>query len=128
MNEEQDKEFSIKMQEIKYRRRSLCMGDDAKNGIYKLSMPDDSTIADLMHVLMKGGNGNDWPIPQTSGDGWDIHSNIGKIAFISADKECIEYYIVDENTVLSSSGIRWVFGEYAGADTDMQIIARGFEH
>ena len=51
---------------IRFGRRSVCMGDDVNNGIYSIEMPDDATLAELMHVLLYGGNGNTWPIPMTS--------------------------------------------------------------
>ena len=50
---------------ISFHRKSVCMGDDAGNGEYTIQMPDAATLGDLMHVILRGGNGNGWPIPYT---------------------------------------------------------------
>ncbi|MBR3142783.1 MAG: hypothetical protein IKF09_06445 [Clostridiales bacterium] len=36
---------------IKFGRRSVCMGDDADNGIYTIQMPDEASLGDLMRVI-----------------------------------------------------------------------------
>ena len=72
---------------ILYNRRALSMGDDVYDGIYRMQMSDDLALSDLVGILLRGGNGNDWPIPQTSGIGWTFYSNIGRIADVSADKK-----------------------------------------
>ena len=105
------------MIKIRYNRRPLCAGDDAKNGIYDIEMPDDATLGDFMDVVLHGGNGNDWPIPWGY-HGWIIYSNIGKIADVSSDFSRVEYCVGDENQKLSDIGIEWVFGEYEGTDQD----------
>ena len=102
---------------IRYNRRPLCAGDDAKNGIYDIEMPDDATLGDFMDVVLHGGNGNDWPIPWGY-HGWIIYSNIVKIADVSSDFSRVEYCVGDENQKLSDIGIEWVFGEYEGTDQD----------
>ena len=112
---------------IKYNRRALCMGDDADNGIYKIEMPDDAVLSDLINVLLKGGNGNNWPIPQTSEIGWVIYSGIGKIADISHDHKCIEYCNFNKETKLSTLDIHWVFGEREGDAPELSALARKFE-
>ena len=98
---------------IKFHRRALCAGDDVYNGVYTIEMPDDAVLGDLMYVLRYGGNGNSWPL-QWNHDGWDIYSNTGIIASVSNDLKHVEYYGEDANTLLSGSGIKWVFGEYKG--------------
>ena len=105
------------MIKIRYNRRALCAGDDAKNGIYNIQLPDDAVLSDLMDVVLHGGNGNDWPIPWGY-HGWLIHSNIGKIAEVSSDFSRIDYCVMDENLKLTDLGIEWVFGEYEGTDPD----------
>ena len=45
---------------ILYNRRALCMGDDVFNGVYRIRMPDDATLGDLVGILLRGGNGNGW--------------------------------------------------------------------
>ncbi len=97
---------------ILYNRRALCMGDDVYNGIYRLRMSEDATLGDLVGVLLRGGNGNDWPIPQTSEIGWTVYSNIGRIADVSADKKRVDYHI-SENAGVSGLGVEWVFGARA---------------
>ncbi|MBQ3379398.1 MAG: hypothetical protein IJG50_05990 [Clostridia bacterium] len=110
---------------IKYNRRSLCMGDDVDNGVYKIQMSDDATLGDLVFILLNGGNGNDWPIPQTSEIGWVIYSNIGRIADVSCDQKQIDYCTSDK-TKLSELGIKWVFGERTNNTADASALARIF--
>ena len=110
---------------ILYNRRALCMGDDVDNGIYRIRMPDDATLGDLVGVLLRGGNGNDWPIPQTSEIGWIIFSNFGRIADVSADNKRVEYHI-SEKTRISALGIQWVFGARANEDPSASELARLF--
>lgn len=108
---------------IRYGRRSVSMGDDAYNGIYTLEMPDEATLGDLMRVVLHGGNGNTWPVPTTS-TCWNIYSNIGKIADIKQDKTQIDYINIDENALLSSLGIKWVYGGHEEPDLDIAYIER----
>lgn len=112
---------------IKYNRRPVCMGDDVQNGIYKIEMSDDSTLKDLIEVLLNGGNGNSWPIPQMSDIGWIICSNIGALAVVSADKKTIDYYEGGRNMKLSILGIKWVFAEREGTSPDISRISKIFE-
>ena len=100
---------------IKYGRKALCMGDDVYNGIYRIEMPDDATLHDLIYVLLHGGNGNDWPIPMTSEIGWVIYSDIGKLADVSADEKQIGYSF-PEGSKISALGISWVYGAREGDD------------
>ena len=111
---------------IKFNRRSVCMGDDVNNGIYEIVLPDNAILKDLKDILLNGGCGNTWPIPMMSDIGWDIYSDIGKIAAVSADKSRIDYIGQDETTPLSSLNISWVFGEREGSDPDMSILSKHF--
>ena len=111
---------------IKYNRRALCAGDDVDNGVYKIEMPDNATLGDLIEILLRGGNGNGWPIPMNH-DGWDIYSNIGKIADVSPDQKHIEYCDEDGSSMLSSLGIKWVFGEYDGDTPDAKTLEWRFK-
>lgn len=111
---------------IPYNRRSLCMGDDVCNGIYKIQMSDEATLGELIDVLLHGGHGNRWPIPQTSVIGWTIYSNIGRLADVSADKKRIDYCI-SEKTKLSALGIKWVFGEREDNNPNISILASRFK-
>ncbi len=111
---------------IKYNRRSLCAGDDMYNGVYKINMPDNATLGELIGILLHGGNGNDWPIPMNH-DGWDIYSNIGKVADVSADKKHIEYCDKDGSSLLSALGIEWVFGENEGDTPDATTLKWRFK-
>ena len=99
---------------ISFRRKSVCMGDDAMNGVYQIEMPDDALLRDLMHIALHGGNGNDWPIPYTGADNhWIIESNIGNLAHIYTDNEGewhTEYLSIAENARLSELGITSIFG------------------
>ena len=45
----------ICMIRISFRRKSVCMGDDAMNGVYQIEMPDDALLRDLMHITLHGG-------------------------------------------------------------------------
>ncbi len=112
---------------ILYNRRALCAGDDVYNGIYKLDIPDDALLWDLIGVLLNGGCGNTWEIPQTSETGWEINSNIGRLAVISADKKTIEYLDKPEYSKLSELGIKWVFGEREGDQPDISQLTKRFE-
>lgn len=112
---------------ILYSRRALCAGDAAYNGTYKLDIPDDAVLGDLIGVMLNGGCGNTWRIPQTSEIGWEIYSNIGRLAIVSADKKTIEYSGAPEDSKLSELGIRWVFGEREGDQPDISQLARRFE-
>ena len=110
---------------IRFGRRSVCMGDDVNNGIYSIEMPDDATLAELMHVLLYGGNGNTWPIPMTS-TCWNIYSNIGRIADILPEKKQIDYLDRDSSEALSSLGIEWVYGGHEEKDLDIALIERSY--
>ena len=108
---------------IKYCRRSVCMGDDVNNGIYTIEMPDESTLGDLIKVVLYGGNGNTWPIPTTS-TCWNIYTNIGKIADIVPEKKSVVYIDLNKNTSLSSLGILWVYGCHE--EVDIKLIERSY--
>ena len=99
---------------ISFRRKSVCMGDDAMNGEYQIEMPADALLRDLIYVALHGGHGNDWPIPYTGADShWVIESNIGNLAHIYTDNEGewhTEYFDIAENTRLSELGITSIFG------------------
>ena len=99
---------------IRYNRRALCAGDDIQNGIYDIALPEDAVLRDLIGVLLRGGNGNGWPIPHNH-DGWLIFSNIGALAHVSGDLKRVEY-CADAGAKLAALGLRWVFGEYEGED------------
>ncbi|MBQ7503679.1 hypothetical protein IJT93_13380 [bacterium] len=101
------------------------MGDDVNNGVYRIKMADGASLGDLMEVILHGGSGNGWPVPQTSEIGWVIYANIGKIADVSHDKKRIVCY-VDEKMQLSALGIAWTFGERQGKEPDMTWLARLF--
>lgn len=116
----------VKAMIIQYNRQALSMGDDVYNGIYKITMPEDATLGDLIEVLLRGGNGNDWPIPMTSVIGWAVYENIGKVADVSADKKRIVYCIADAQTKLLELGIEWVFGERETSTPDIDELDRMF--
>ena len=40
---------------ISFRRKSVCMGDDAMNGEYQIEMPDDALLRDLIYVALHDG-------------------------------------------------------------------------
>ena len=99
---------------ISFRRKSVCMGDDAGNGDYMIKLNDDATLGDLIKVILHGGNGNDWPIPYTGADShWLIQSNVGNLARIYTDSNGewhIDDYCCDEHTRLMDLGVTWTFG------------------
>ena len=101
---------------ISFRRKSVCMGDDAGNGEYIIQMDDDASVSDLMEILLHGGNGNDWPIPYTGANSyWVIKSNIGDLGNINTDSDgewYIEYTSCSPDALLKDLGIEWVFGEH----------------
>ena len=102
------------MMPITFHRESVCMGDDAMNGEYRIEMPDDALLRDLMHVILRGSNGNDWPLPYTGADShWIIESNIGNLAHIYTDSEGewhTKYLDIAEDARLDELGIASVFG------------------
>ena len=104
----------MKNLEIKFHRQSVCMGDDMYNGEYKIIMPDNATLGDLMNVVLHGGNGNEWPIPYTGADSyWEVESNIGKLADIYTDtmgEWHIKYCQFDVRVPLKNLNITYVFG------------------
>ena len=106
---------------IRYNRRALCMGDDIYNGVYEIRLPDDAALKDLVSVMMHGGNGNGWPLPQNHG-GWVIHTNAGVIAHVSPDQKSVQYCDGDGSTGLAGSGIEWAFGEYEGEDPERTAL------
>lgn len=110
---------------IRFGRRSVCMGDDVNNGIYTIEMPADATLGELIGVVMKGGNGNTWPIPITS-TCWNLYSNIGRIADIIPEKKQIDYINRDEEEMLSSLGIEWVYGGHEEKNLDIAFIERSY--
>ena len=113
---------------ISFRRKSVCMGDDAGNGEYTIQMPDTASLGDLMKVILHGGNGNGWPIPYTGANSfWVIKSNIGNLAEIFTDQEG-EWHTVypsyTEKTPLQSLDITWTFGDRAEKGPDYNRCRR----
>ena len=90
-------------------------------------MSEDSTLNDLIEILLNGGNGNTWPIPQMSDIGWIICSNIGALAGVSADKTTTDYYEDNGDMKLSILGIKWVFAERESTTPDISRISKIFE-
>ena len=105
----------VDMVTISFRRVSVCMGDDAGNGEYIIALQDNATLKELLHVILHGGSGNDWPIPYTGANSfWVIHSDIGDLARIFTDNNGewhITDYCCDEQTPLKELGITWTFGD-----------------
>lgn len=103
------------MIQISFKRQSVCMGDDAGNGIYRIEMPDSAVLGDLMEVVLNGGNGNSWPIPYTGANShWIIRSNIGNLANIYTDEKGdwhIRYLGFAREKPLTELGISSVFGD-----------------
>ena len=112
------------MIEILYSRRSLCMGDDVYNGLCRIELPDGAVLGDLVETVLRGGNGNERPVPMTSEIGWILCADIGILADVTADKKRVTYRIADENAALAPLGIRWVFGEREGVTPDLALIGR----
>ena len=99
---------------VTFSRRSVCMGDDAGAGTYAVTMPDGATLGDLMRMALRGGNGNDWPIPYTGANSrWVIRSNIGDLGTICTDDAGIWHitYKLSEASPLDRLGIEWIFGD-----------------
>ncbi len=119
------------METITFGRRSVSMGDDAGNGKYTIEMPETATLGDLLHVILHGGNGCDWPIPYTGANSfWVIQSNIGKLADIYTDTEG-EWHIVcltgTESTPLNSLGLTWTYGDRGPDPADERAVYNGYE-
>ena len=83
-------------------------------------MPEEASLGELVGILLRGGNGNDWPIPMTSEIGRTIYSNIGRLADVSA--------FFSEKAGLSDLGIHWVFGARSNEEPDVSALARVFEY
>lgn len=59
------------------------MDDDAE---YTITLQDNATLGELLHVILHGESGNDRPIPYTGANSsWVIHSDIGDLARIFTD-------------------------------------------
>ncbi|MBR0373562.1 MAG: hypothetical protein IJH91_03415 [Mogibacterium sp.] len=105
---------------IAFKRESVCMGDDAGNGEYTIVLPDTATLGDLIHVIRRGGSGNDWPIPYTGANSiWVVQSNIGDLADVHTDEDgewVVRYLACSETTPLKLLGITWTFGARADSD------------
>lgn len=103
------------MVSISFHRKSVCMGDDVMNGEYTIELQDSATLGELLHVILHGGNGNEWPIPYTGANSyWVIQSNVGDLARIYTDSDGkwhIDDYCCNEQTPLKSLGVIWTFGE-----------------
>ena len=99
------------MIELTFHRDSVCMGDDAGNGIQHIEMPDDAVLEDLIYVILHGGCGNEWHIPYTGGHAmWAIESNVGILAYVCDDAELVLYTDLDKRTPLISLGLVSSFG------------------
>ncbi len=96
------------------------MGDDAGNGKYTISLPDEAKLGELMQVILHGGCGNDWPIPYTGAHSdWVIDSNIGRLAEIFTNENGawhIEYPRFHAGTGVKGLGVRWTFGDRPAGD------------
>ena len=113
------------MLSLTYSRKSVCMGDDAGCGDYTLELPDGATLGELMKVLLRGGCGNDWPIPYTGANSfWVIRSNIGRLGAIHTDCDG-EWHIhcnpYPADTPLKQLGLTWTF-----ADRDYEEAAEQY--
>lgn len=84
------------------------------NGVYRIWLPRDATLSELVGALRKRGRGNEWPLP--SMQGWVIRSNVGDLATISEQDGAVEFLLADGSARVSSLGIKWVFGDWDGAD------------
>ena len=77
---------------IQYCRESICAGDDAGCGIYRLDIPLSTQLSGFIQILCRGGYGNTWPIPtHYSNTYWMIQSNIGSLAYLIYDDDEVEY-------------------------------------
>ena len=116
---------------LSFRRKSVSMGDDAGNGEYTIEMPDTASLGDLIHVIRRGGNGNDWPIPYTGANSfWVIRSNIGDLADIYTDTEGewhIAYLAFGESAPLKSLGLTWTYGDRGLDPADKRPVYHGYE-
>lgn len=99
---------------ILFRRESVCMGDDVRNGEYTIKLQDSATLGELLSVILYGGSGNDWPIPYTGANSrWVIQSDIGNLARIFTDsngKWHITDYCCNEQTLLKELKITRTYG------------------
>ena len=116
---------------ISFRRVSVCMGDDAGNGEYTIALQDDDTFGELLHVILHGGSGNDWPIPYTGANSlWVIRSDKGNLADLftdSAGEWNIRYLSYSETAPLKSLGLTWVFGARGLDPADKRPVYPGYE-
>ena len=77
---------------IEFSRESLCAGDDIWAGIYKIDIPETTSLCDLIQILCKGGYGNSWPIPTRYHNSyWMIQSNIGSLAYLIYEFDTTEH-------------------------------------
>ena len=101
------------MIELTFHRESVCMGDDAGNGIQQLKMADDAVLEDLIYVILHGSCDNEWPIPYTGGHAmWAINSNVGILAYVCDDAELVLYPVLDKKTALKNLGLVSTFGAH----------------
>ena len=115
------------MIQIKYGRRSICAGDDIRNGRYIITLPDDAVLQDLVDAVAHGGHGNTWEIPQTHDNpGWNLFTNIGIIAEVACDLKSAEYKKYDAATPLATLGIEWVYCDFSDEEHTMQELIYRF--
>lgn len=102
------------MIKISFRRESVCMADDVRNGEYTIILEDNATLGKLLYVILHGGSGNDWPIPYTGpNSNWVIKSDIGNLARIFTDsngKWHITDYCCSEDTPLKKLELTSTYG------------------
>jgi len=116
---------------LSYSRESVCLGDDAGSGEYRIELPDTAVLGDLIHVIMHGGSGNEWPIPYTGANSfWVIRADHGNLADIFTDGEGdwnIRYLSYSETTPLKPLGLTRVFAARGLDPADKRQAYHGYK-
>ena len=98
---------------IKYSRRSVCMGDDINAGNYTLKFKDDATLKDLLDIITSTKFERSLAFTGSSTH-WIIKSNIGDLAEITVDKDykwVFNYLNYNSNTKIKELNIEYIKGE-----------------
>ena len=104
---------------ISFNRESVSRKDEENSCIQRIVLDDDAVLSDLVFAIIRGGSGNEWPIPPSPEAAyWAIRSDMGVLAYYSADglEERIDYPNYDPQMKLKNSEIWGTFASLVRKD------------